>query len=351
VLSACESGRRNGQMVWSGVAPALTRQKIAAVVANQFDVLDSNAIALASCLYPRLFRGFTLDEALFEARQAIYQMQGLENRDWGALVLYHQSGDGILFPEMGQHRGPDGPKTYKREGMKGSVTASNPAGMDDASPKTGIRSRDAKTQPTSFAPSHEETTRKLAIVQTKERAGRQRALKQEAELDRLRNKMSEAEIKVDEIDRLIGKYEYALRYYEPHSKSACLLNSYMRLCDECIIHTNRMSEADLSAIREAARGVGDDCQGDQFAVWITDSSIEGQDTLMRQHSDCCQKAQQDAEPLKTLTQDCDIQELKRQINTLVTSVINLLNVWTAAQTKLGKRIGDGLSAVRCLLSA
>jgi hypothetical protein len=98
MLSACESGRRNGQVVWSGVAPALTREKTPAVVANQFDIQDTSAILLASRMYPRLLTGYAVDEALFEARQAIYQTQGLENRDWGVPVLYLHDETGILFP-------------------------------------------------------------------------------------------------------------------------------------------------------------------------------------------------------------------------------------------------------------
>jgi hypothetical protein len=98
VLSACETGRRNGQMVWSGIAPALTREKILAVIANQFDIEDKNATIFASRIYPLLFAGFTVDEALFEARQSIYQRNGLENRDWGVPVLYLQDETGVLFP-------------------------------------------------------------------------------------------------------------------------------------------------------------------------------------------------------------------------------------------------------------
>ena len=42
-LGACNTGRRDGQNVWSGVAPALTRQKIPAVIANQFKIKDKSS--------------------------------------------------------------------------------------------------------------------------------------------------------------------------------------------------------------------------------------------------------------------------------------------------------------------
>jgi hypothetical protein len=98
MLSACETGRRNGRLVWSGVAPALTRERVPAVIANQFDILDTNAILLSARIYPRLLSGYTIDEALSEARGAIFQQKdGFEKRDWGAVVLYLHDETGVLF--------------------------------------------------------------------------------------------------------------------------------------------------------------------------------------------------------------------------------------------------------------
>jgi hypothetical protein len=97
MLSACESGRRNGRMVWSGLAPALTRERIPAVVANQYKIRDTAAILLAARLYPRLLSGYTIDEALFEARQAIHSAGSLEESDWGVPVLYLRDTTGVLF--------------------------------------------------------------------------------------------------------------------------------------------------------------------------------------------------------------------------------------------------------------
>jgi hypothetical protein len=84
--------------VWAGVAPALTRQKIPAVIANQFKIRDDSAIILASKVYPLILAGYTIDEALFEARQSMYQKHDLEQRDWGVPVLYLHDKDGVLFP-------------------------------------------------------------------------------------------------------------------------------------------------------------------------------------------------------------------------------------------------------------
>jgi CHAT domain-containing protein len=98
VLSACESGRRNGRMTWSGLAPALTRERIPAVIANQYKIQDTAAILLSARLYLRLLSGYTVDEALFEARQAIHNAGTLEQPDWGAPVLYLRDTTGVLFP-------------------------------------------------------------------------------------------------------------------------------------------------------------------------------------------------------------------------------------------------------------
>ncbi|GHO93810.1 hypothetical protein KSF_038580 [Reticulibacter mediterranei] len=98
VLGACETGRRNGRNIWGSIAGALTRQKIPAVVANQFKIRDGDAILLAANIYPLILAGGTVDEAVYEARQAIYQHNGLEDRDWGVPVLYLHDASGILFP-------------------------------------------------------------------------------------------------------------------------------------------------------------------------------------------------------------------------------------------------------------
>ncbi len=98
VLGACDTGRRASEFVWSGVAPALTHEKIPAVVANQFKILDTSAILLVARIFPRVLAGYTIDEALYEARQGIYQQYGLEQRDWVVPVLYLHDKSGVLFP-------------------------------------------------------------------------------------------------------------------------------------------------------------------------------------------------------------------------------------------------------------
>ena len=111
LLGACDTGRRDGQNVWSGVAPALTAHKIPAVIGNQFRIKDESAILLASALYPLLLSGYAIDEALCVARQVIYQQKTLMGRDWGVPVLYLNDKTGILFPRPAAtlESGPTGP--------------------------------------------------------------------------------------------------------------------------------------------------------------------------------------------------------------------------------------------------
>jgi len=98
LLGACNSAARDEGGAWSGVAPALTRQNIPAVVAMQYKVRDKNAAPFLFYVYMRVLGGYTIDEAVAEARLALYTQSGLEDRDWGVPVIYLRNQDGVLFP-------------------------------------------------------------------------------------------------------------------------------------------------------------------------------------------------------------------------------------------------------------
>jgi CHAT domain-containing protein len=108
VLGACEGGRRDGNNVWGGIAPALFREGIPAVIGSQYKIADTAAILLAAQLYRRVLSGFTVDEALFEARESIYNAGGLAPRYWAAPVLYLQHPTGVLFPKEAAAEGEAG---------------------------------------------------------------------------------------------------------------------------------------------------------------------------------------------------------------------------------------------------
>jgi len=110
VLGACMSAQRDEGGAWTGVAPALVRENIPAVVAMQYGVMDNNAARLIAHLYTRVLGGYSIDEAVSEGRLAVYTHAGLENRDWGVPVLYLRAADGVLFPvppvEVGTSESP-----------------------------------------------------------------------------------------------------------------------------------------------------------------------------------------------------------------------------------------------------
>ncbi len=100
VLGACESGRRDGQNVWSSVAAALLRAGIPAVVAMQFTVGDHEAAQFAGGLYQALAAGLTIDEAVALGRTAIRLSatgDRADRRDWGVPVLYLRNAGGPVF--------------------------------------------------------------------------------------------------------------------------------------------------------------------------------------------------------------------------------------------------------------
>ena len=111
ILNVCETGDRSGANPWSGVASALVRAGVAAVVASQYPILDASATPLAEEIYLGVLQGLTIDEAVSNARRAIYQEAGVQTPDWAAPVLYLRDEEGLIFPPSprpatGQPAGP-----------------------------------------------------------------------------------------------------------------------------------------------------------------------------------------------------------------------------------------------------
>ena len=72
ILGACEGGRRDEINPWTGVAPALTKASIPAVVGMQYTIRDANAIAFSRQFYRALAAGQPIDAAVTEGRLAIF---------------------------------------------------------------------------------------------------------------------------------------------------------------------------------------------------------------------------------------------------------------------------------------
>jgi hypothetical protein len=126
VFGACETARRDQLNAWTGVAPALTRAGIPAVVAMQYTVRDANAIAFSRRFYRALASGETIDAAVTDGRLAIFNRSDLDERDWGVPVLYLRTPGGVLFPAGEQETAdePVRPTAVDKRALRGLMISS-----------------------------------------------------------------------------------------------------------------------------------------------------------------------------------------------------------------------------------
>jgi hypothetical protein len=88
VFSACHSAQGSGTNVFAGVAPALVRESVPAVVAMQYPTVQVDTAGLFSdTLYESLATGQPIEMAVNDARNALAVRFG-EARDWSTPVLY-----------------------------------------------------------------------------------------------------------------------------------------------------------------------------------------------------------------------------------------------------------------------
>lgn len=103
MFGACKTAQRDQHHPWTGVAPALNRAGIPAVVAMQYSIRDANAVAFSRQFYSALASGETIDAAVTKGRLAIFNRSDLDSvqyeRDWGVPVLYLRTSGGALFPK------------------------------------------------------------------------------------------------------------------------------------------------------------------------------------------------------------------------------------------------------------
>jgi len=97
-LNACESAAvrgGDGRHPFSGMAAALVRAGLPAVVAAQFPISDRAAIAFSHAFYRRLAAGDPIEAALVEGRHAIEDET--RNFEWIVPVLFTRLADGRVF--------------------------------------------------------------------------------------------------------------------------------------------------------------------------------------------------------------------------------------------------------------
>lgn len=95
ILNACEGAHGSRAERFSGVAQSLVHAGIPAVIAMQFRITDSAAIAFARSFYQEIARGLPVDAALAGARKTMYSRRHFV--EWGTPVLFSRSPDGDLF--------------------------------------------------------------------------------------------------------------------------------------------------------------------------------------------------------------------------------------------------------------
>jgi hypothetical protein len=95
VLNACEGARSARDDPFGGVAQALVRLGIPAVIAMQFEISDPAALVFSQSFYQAIADGLPIDVAMVEARKAMFA-DGNEV-EWATPVLYLRSRDGRVF--------------------------------------------------------------------------------------------------------------------------------------------------------------------------------------------------------------------------------------------------------------
>ncbi len=173
VLNACETARGNRFDRLSNIAHSLATQKIPAVVAMQFQILDAASNRFSKIFYMLLARGTAVDEAVAEARREIYKTAEDQDRlDWAAPILYISSSNIISFkadqkPE--RKRIPPAPtseKLPKPEQAGGGVNPSVP--VPDASSPAVTLPLDPDKTTSIFLPEQEGVANPPAPVLTSE---------------------------------------------------------------------------------------------------------------------------------------------------------------------------------------
>jgi hypothetical protein len=101
-LGACETSKLQDASAWTGVAQALVAEGVLAVVAMQYEILDSKAITFAKSFYTTLAAGLTVDEAMSTGRLAVLNESDDKGVEWGVPTLYLRATDGVLFKELAE---------------------------------------------------------------------------------------------------------------------------------------------------------------------------------------------------------------------------------------------------------
>jgi CHAT domain-containing protein len=90
VLYACRSGAVGSDDLFTGIAPMLSAEGVAAVVAMQFTIGVEAALRFSAVFYKNLTQSESLQAAMTKARRALYAEHPMS---WYVPVLYIRSRD------------------------------------------------------------------------------------------------------------------------------------------------------------------------------------------------------------------------------------------------------------------
>nr|WP_243714135.1 CHAT domain-containing protein [Nostoc sp. 106C] len=97
VLNSCQGATVSSNQAFAGIAPNLVQRGIPAVVAMQYEILDTTAKLFADEFYRTLALGWPVDAAMQTTRNAISMEVGLNQPDFATPVLYMRAKDGIIL--------------------------------------------------------------------------------------------------------------------------------------------------------------------------------------------------------------------------------------------------------------
>ena len=166
VLNACEGSRVAPDDPFSGVAQALARQGIPAVIAMQFEISDPAAVVFSQSFYQAIADGLPVDVATVEARRAMFA--GDNEIEWATPVLYLRSVDGRIFTKRG------GSQRDREEAERRAQEQTRP--LAEERPKAEQRAGTGPSPPTTEPRPGEEAERQAreeAERQAREEAERQ----------------------------------------------------------------------------------------------------------------------------------------------------------------------------------
>jgi hypothetical protein len=96
ILNACKTAAHNARDAIMGVAPALVRAGIPAVIAMQFNVPDKTALGFTRDMYRFLAMGRPLDSAVTEMRIGAY-IGSSDKYFWGIPAIFMRAPDGVIW--------------------------------------------------------------------------------------------------------------------------------------------------------------------------------------------------------------------------------------------------------------